>query len=490
VLGSPPWRHLLLDHDLLRLTRPAVGTMWLVELHPVRIGTGMALNPMFVSMGFYFVRYRGFASGIIAAGSGAGMFIGGPIIRHLIDSYGLSGAYLIWGAVGLNIAVVGMVMRPSSLEVEREKDNQVLYSNRIRRFDSRMLASVSTLPSIGGWGSVLGASSLLVFDKDAEGVLQQSQLLLDIPKGQETVFCEEVTTGTDGLENSLRIPWRPGWPRHFASSQLSVGSTDTGTYVKRGVSPLFLRGRPKSPTSFTDRRSSLQSGRSFICKATCRCTDVLDSFRILRNPGFALYIFSNFMWIFGESTVFSYLPSFAESQGTSPFQSATLITAVGFTSTLSRLLAGFVAGDPSVGECNYGPELMHAGMLGLCGLFCITFPLYSSNFVGQCVFASGYGLYSGGLASVINILIIRFIGVEHIAIAFGFICFGQGIASLLGPTIAGAIVSSGGDFGNVFYFSGALLLVAAAAGFPLVLFRPSTPEVDVESPAETARAVR
>nr|KAG5697679.1 hypothetical protein BaRGS_000564 [Batillaria attramentaria] len=407
-----------------------IGATHLSVLCVTGIGTGMALNPMFVSMGFYFVRYRGFASGIIAAGSGAGMFIGGPIIRHLIDSYGLSGAYLIWGAVGLNIAVVGMCVH---------------------------------LPSIGGWGSVLGASSLLVFDKDAEGVLQQSQLLLDIPKGQETVFCEEVTTGTDGLENSLRIPWRPGWPRHFASSQLSVGSTDTGTYVKRGVSPLFLRGRPKSPTSFTDRRSSLQSGRSFICKAMCRCTDVLDSFRILRNPGFALYIFSNFMWIFGESTVFSYLPSFAESQGTSPFQSATLITAVGFTSTLSRLLAGFVAGDPSV-----GPELMHAGMLGLCGLFCITFPLYSSNFVGQCVFASGYGLYSGGLASVINILIIRFIGVEHIAIAFGFICFGQGIASLLGPTIAGAIVSSGGDFGNVFYFSDNRIYVIVAALFVLL----------------------
>lgn len=80
---------------------------------------------------------------------------------------------------------------------------------------------------------------------------------------------------------------------------------------------------------------------------------------------------------------------------------------------------------------------MHIGMLGLCGISTITFPLYSSYFSGQLAFAGIYGLYSGGLASVINILIISFIGVENIALAFGFICFGQGVVSLLGPTIAG-----------------------------------------------------
>ena len=40
------------------------------------IGTGMALNPMFVSVSYYFERYRGFACGMIASGAGAGMFVG------------------------------------------------------------------------------------------------------------------------------------------------------------------------------------------------------------------------------------------------------------------------------------------------------------------------------------------------------------------------------------------------------------------------------
>ena len=36
----------------------------------------MALNPMFVSVSYYFERYRGFACGMIASGAGTGMFLG------------------------------------------------------------------------------------------------------------------------------------------------------------------------------------------------------------------------------------------------------------------------------------------------------------------------------------------------------------------------------------------------------------------------------
>lgn len=106
---------------------------------------------------------------------------GGPLIRFLIDTYGLSGAFLIWGGVGLNIGVVGMVLTPSSVERGSKQEQELVFS-QIWRMDSAMLASVSTLPSAGGyWGSVLGASSFLVRDKDADAfTLQQSQVSLGV----------------------------------------------------------------------------------------------------------------------------------------------------------------------------------------------------------------------------------------------------------------------------------------------------------------------
>lgn len=56
------------------------------------------------------------------------------------------------------------------------------------------------------------------------------------------------------------------------------------------------------------------------------------------------------MWYFGEAAVFTYLPSYAVSEGTPPIQAALLMTVMGAGSIVSRLITGFVAGDSSVGE--------------------------------------------------------------------------------------------------------------------------------------------
>ncbi|KAL8620769.1 hypothetical protein ACOMHN_043812 [Nucella lapillus] len=437
------------------------------------MGTGMALNPMFVSVTFYFERYRGFASGVIAAGSGAGMFIGAPVIRQLIETYGLHGTFLLWGAVGLNIGVVGMVMTPSSLEtsaktggreveVAGEEEGLKRRRRRVGRVDSALLASVTTLPSAGGyWGSVLGLSSLRVCDMDgvveeAGGTyqtalppaLRQSQNLLEVPDLNDAIrsYSELSSLSPEAMETAIRTTWLT---RNFRSSQLSMGdSLDSVSTGKRRYSPWLFRKNGPLPDADKEeegeecspheehRLAQVPQGRRSRLAG-------LDVFHILSNPGFALYMFSASVWVFGESIVFSYLPTYAETQGSTPFQAAILLTALGLTSTFSRLIVGFVASQPSV-----GPDLMHVGLLGLCGLFTLTFPLYSSTFSGQLVFAALYGLYSGGLASVINILIISLTGVHYIALGFGLLYFGQGLASLAGPPIS---------------------------GFSMVLFKPSPP---------------
>ncbi|XP_076453743.1 uncharacterized protein LOC143288947 isoform X2 [Babylonia areolata] len=498
------------------------------------IGTGMALNPMFICVSFYFEQYRGFASGVIAAGAGAGMFVGGPIIRKLMETYGLSGTFLIWGAVGLNIGVAGMVMLPSSLERRREMgemEGEVVVGGgggaggRRRRgrgqgvagmrggMDSALLASVSTLPSAGGgyWGSVLGLSSFMVGrEKEADSLtcLQHSQNRLDVAHIQDAIrsYSELSALSPEAMETAFRTSWLT---RNFRSSQLSVqNSLDSASTGRWRFSPRLFRKNSRTPDpekggeeeDEEEEGRFLRDGGACLSKPLCRgsCHGLLDLVRILSNPGFSLYMFSGSMWIFGESIVYAYLPTYAQAQGSTPFQAAILITALGFTSTFSRLVVGFVASHPSI-----GPDLMHVGMLGLCGLFTLTFPLYSSSFTGQLAFAAIYGLYAGGLSSVINIVIISLMGVQHIALAFGLICFGQGIASLAGPPISGAIVHAGGTYDDVFMFSGSLLLVGGFCGFPMVLCRPRPsspsppppppppPEEEVEEKVgETTPAVR
>ncbi|XP_071080418.1 monocarboxylate transporter 13-like isoform X1 [Haliotis cracherodii] len=83
------------------------------------IGMGFCLTSSLVVSGYYFKKYRPMASGITVSGAAFGMFVGPPVIRLLIDNYMLRGTFLVLGALGANMFVLGMFMRPSPTE----KDN-------------------------------------------------------------------------------------------------------------------------------------------------------------------------------------------------------------------------------------------------------------------------------------------------------------------------------------------------------------------------------
>lgn len=114
----------------------------------------------------------------------------------MLDSYGLGGTYLIMGAIGLQLAVVGMVMRPSSMELKREEGGRMVLEKNWK-MDSIMLASASTLPSVGGLGNVLGASTFNILrDKDAQSETQKSQVLSGLSL-THTLFFTHTHTQTE-----------------------------------------------------------------------------------------------------------------------------------------------------------------------------------------------------------------------------------------------------------------------------------------------------
>lgn len=89
------------------------------------LGAGFTLNPLFVTVGQYFNKYRGFACGVLAMGAGAGMLGGGAFVSYLLSIFNLSGTYLVWAGVMLHIIPVGLLLQPSPEEIVRqiEKDH-------------------------------------------------------------------------------------------------------------------------------------------------------------------------------------------------------------------------------------------------------------------------------------------------------------------------------------------------------------------------------
>lgn len=76
------------------------------------IAYGFSYGPALVVLGRYFDKKRGIASSLGNMGVSVGSLVFPPVIRLLLDSYGLRGALAVIGGILLNLCVAGALMRP------------------------------------------------------------------------------------------------------------------------------------------------------------------------------------------------------------------------------------------------------------------------------------------------------------------------------------------------------------------------------------------
>ncbi|KAK4008227.1 hypothetical protein OUZ56_013378 [Daphnia magna] len=86
------------------------------------VADGLIFTPIVVGVGFYFDKRRALATGIALCGSGAGTFVFAPVIYLLLETYTVSGAFLILSGIYLNCAVLGSLLVP--LKPQRRKKLQ------------------------------------------------------------------------------------------------------------------------------------------------------------------------------------------------------------------------------------------------------------------------------------------------------------------------------------------------------------------------------
>lgn len=87
---------------------------YLILSHGVIFGIayGFSYGPALVVLGRYFDQKRGIASSLGNMGVSVGSLVFPPVIRLLLDSYGLRGALAVIGGILLNLCVAGALMRP------------------------------------------------------------------------------------------------------------------------------------------------------------------------------------------------------------------------------------------------------------------------------------------------------------------------------------------------------------------------------------------
>ncbi|CAG0889078.1 unnamed protein product [Darwinula stevensoni] len=189
----------------------------------------------------------------------------------------------------------------------------------------------------------------------------------------------------------------------------------------------------------------------------------MTDFSLLKNPVFLLIGLSNIFVMLGFYAPFVYLVDAAIKKGIGLGSANFLLSAVGLSNTVGRVLMGWLSDLPRVDSC-----LLNALSLLVSGVT-VVFTPFCNTMVGFTAVALLFGLCIAGFMSVTSIMLVEFLGIESLTNAFGLILLFRGLASFLGAPIAGAISEATGSYDASFYTGGGFLILASLVGFTVYL---------------------
>ncbi|GAU93371.1 hypothetical protein RvY_05324 [Ramazzottius varieornatus] len=437
------------------------------------IGFGFVYLPAIVIVGEYFDKKRALATGIAVSGSGVGgFFFSKVIIPLLLEAYGLQGCLLVLAGISFNCAVFGALFRPLRAVYRREEQEgqmartesfiqriQDARDDRIRRLNADSHAEISDHEAV---------SSPKRLSKIEES---------DYRVGPEKVEMTYVTGSVGNMKESERMKLSEG-QLHRRGSTSSRKSTHSNSSKPMYKPDILYSGSVQNLPEVKAmggideyrRATSIQAVNREGLEATSRgcCPPAVSSVlrqmldvSLLRSPTFLLTCFTSFLTLAGFFIPFVYIKTFLSSQiGLDDDQSTTVLAAISVTNTLGRIVVGFISDYPRVDTIVVACSALIVG-----GLATIFAPFYSSYAI-FIIYALVFGFAISAFAALRSIILVDLFGIAMLNNSFGLQMTFQGLATLIGSPIAGAIKDATGAYNGTFYFAGVLLTASGILLFP------------------------
>ncbi|KAJ2027099.1 hypothetical protein IWW57_002760 [Coemansia sp. S610] len=180
-------------------------------------------------------------------------------------------------------------------------------------------------------------------------------------------------------------------------------------------------------------------------------------FSILRDSRFLLIFAGGICGTTAYFTPLFLLPSFAiEVSGKSNDFGTNLITIVNAASTIGRIATGQAAA--SFGNMN---TLSACTLLASLSVLALWLPFQASGTLVACAIV--YGMFSGGLISLIPVVTAELWGIQRIATIIGLLYVAYFTGAMVGAPSSGALVDNvggGADFKPAIIFSGVFMMIA------------------------------
>ncbi|XP_076058903.1 monocarboxylate transporter 1 isoform X2 [Oratosquilla oratoria] len=424
------------------------------------LGFGLIYLPAIVCVTGYFEKRRSFATGIAVCGSGIGTFIFSPLFQGLIDEYSWKGSLIVLSGIVLNCVFFGSLFRPVEdnlppatskvYEVERTpEENFTLKPLMSEATELKKIQSDADLELKARKNDIQRYNSHNLLHNSYHNEVKQmtvSQPLLPVPE----------SNGPHRL-----VPSKSGSlpPSHHGSGLL---------YRK----DIFYRGSLCNIPAYKENPSSYRNSmvilpdtektpseieRTKVCGCVPCSRETRDAlgnlmdWSLLTDGIYILFVVSNFCTSIGFNAPYIYIVDRALHQGITTDRASFLLAVVGIANTISRVLLGYIADQPWVNRL-----YLYNISLTICGLgTCLS--IFGSDYISHCIYAAVFGATSGAYVGLTSVVLVDLLGMEKLTNAFGLLLMFQGIASLIGPPMCGALYDMTGVYDYSFLLAGSMI---------------------------------
>lgn len=365
------------------------------------LGRGFTYAPGLFILGMYFNKRRGLAAGLGSSGVGVGTFLIVPLAQYLFDEFGFQGAFLIMGGISFNMLLIAMLYRPLSMNAKFNK-----HHNQKKR----------NIPVDGDH------EEHFFFIKASD---------IETPSLVQPTLWESM----DGEEMTNLSATSPSKKADGAIQRKDKRKT-TENCLKSSLQICF----PKE----YNKKSGGRSRRVF-------------HFYLLKNWSFLMYCISIGLFTMSFKAAFTFIPALVKSKGVPQSEAALVLSITGVLDTIGRIAAGALFDLPRLRKIR--PFLYNAVMFAVAG---VAFVLPSlETFPSFCAVCGVYGMLTGAYVSQKSVITVDILGVAHVASSFGILIFFQGLGTLLGPPLSGALKDHFGNYDEAFYLGGGCMYGAA-----------------------------
>ncbi|XP_055602325.1 uncharacterized protein LOC129751075 isoform X2 [Uranotaenia lowii] len=201
----------------------------------------------------------------------------------------------------------------------------------------------------------------------------------------------------------------------------------------------------------------------------CPCLALPQSFKnalgammdvsLLKDPVFMMIGISNIFGMAGLYVPFVYLVDAAKLDGIEQNSASFLISIIGITNTVARIVCGYVADFPKV------DALFMNNICLLISTFSVGLTPFCHSYASYVAMAISFGIAVAGYISLTSIILVDLLGLDKLTNAFGLLILFRGAATIVGSPLAGALYDATQTYSIPFYVAGALFGVSAIFSF-------------------------